>query len=173
MLQGNPRVVELVAKELLHEGQPQNLLRYETYFREEIIPSLLHQVLYVQDPLTWQDCCMKIRNTYRRSVGIEVCRVRPLTSEDFTFFASCSAWGDANKPSQNGYLVNSTGFESFSQWLDGILACLKKSELWSRPHCIYGFIDRGKAAELLRESDIVISSLSLSLLFLYNLRERF
>jgi hypothetical protein len=151
--------VELVALELQHEGQPQNLLRYETYFREEIIPSISHQVLYVQDPLTWQDCCMKIRNTYRRCVGIEVCRVRPLTSEDFSFFASCSAWGDANKPSQNGYVVTPMGFENFSFWFDGILACLKKSELWSRPHCIYGFVDRGVAADLLRNSETVKSSL--------------
>lgn len=157
-------MVELVAKELHYEGQPQNLLRYETYFREEIIPSIIHQVLYVQDPLTWQDCCMKIRNTYRRCVGIEVCRVRPLAPEDFIFFASCSAWGDSNKPSQNGYAVNPIGFESFSQWLDGILSCLKKSELWSRPHCIFGFIDRGKAAELLRDSDIVIAIFSFSYL---------
>lgn len=147
--------MELVAKELQYEGQPQNLLRYETYFREEIIPSVLHQVLYVQDPLTWQDCCMKIRNTYRRCVGIEVCRVRPLTSDDMTFFASCSAWGDSNKPSQNGYIVTPTGFEGFSMWFDGILACLKRSELWSRPHCIFGFIDRVNAAELLRNSEAV------------------
>jgi hypothetical protein len=38
-------VIELVAQELQHDGQVQHLLRYETYFREEIIPSVQHQVM--------------------------------------------------------------------------------------------------------------------------------
>jgi hypothetical protein len=43
-VQGHPRVIELVAKELQHDGQPQNILRYETYFREEVIPCVMEQV---------------------------------------------------------------------------------------------------------------------------------
>lgn len=155
----------MVTKELQHDGQPQNLLRYETYFREEIIPSVLQQVLYAQDVLNWQDGCTKIRNTYRRFVGIEVSRARPLMPEDFNFFASCSAWGDSNIPSQNGYILTSIGFEHFMNWFDGILTCLKSSGLWSRPHCIFGFIDRKQAADLLKNSRTVFIYLLLLLLF--------
>jgi hypothetical protein len=133
------------------------MMRYETFFREDIIPSILAQVLFFSaDMPTWQDVCGRLRNIYRRTMGIEACRARPLTLDDLDFFAQCTAWGgDDCIPSKNRYVVVPSSLDAFLGWFEGILVCLKCSGLWSRPHCIFGFIDRIRAAEILKESDPV------------------
>mmetsp|Transcript_17915 Transcript_17915/g.29962 ORF Transcript_17915/g.29962 Transcript_17915/m.29962 type:complete len:704 (+) Transcript_17915:95-2206(+) len=155
-MKGNCKVIELVAKELLCDGQPQNLLRYETYFREEIIPNISQLVqLGNQAPSSWTGVQYHLNALYRQVMGIELCRARPFTNETFEFFASCPAWGPNDQvPALNGFQVLPGAFASFLEWFVPLIRALKRSGLWGRPHCIHGFTSRHAAAALLANSEV-------------------
>jgi hypothetical protein len=159
--QGNCKVIELVAKELQFDGQPQNLMRYQTYFLEEIVPNVSYLVQQgAAAPPSWTGVRHQLSAAYRHAVGIELCRARPLTDETFAFFAACPAWGGGELvPALNGYQVLPQAFSSFFSWFEGLLQALKRSRLWGRPHCIYGFISRQSAAALLADSEVVSCSM--------------
>ena len=174
MTQGNCKVIELVAKELQFDGSPQNLLRYETYFREEIIPNVCFLVDMGGAPPTWSSVQHQLTAAYRRVVGIELCRARPFTPQTFEYFASCPAWAASAPPSaiassmllpaRNGYQIAPLALQSFLAWFEELLQALKRSALWGRPHCIFGFISRHDAASLLVNSEVVsVFALSQSL----------
>lgn len=154
-MKGNCKVVELVAKELLFDGQPQHLLRYETYIREEVIPNLSQLVQIHGSPKTWSEVKTCLVAAYRRALGIETCRARPLRVADFDFFASCRSWGlESFRPAGNGYHIHAEAFESFMVWFEDVLLALRGSKLWDKPHCIHGFTSRQEAATLLASCDV-------------------
>ena len=102
-----------------------------------------------RDPDTWHDVCRVLENTYRRTMGSEAIN-RELTQGDFIFFGGSATWGPERcRPVSNNYVIIPGSFPGFMAWYRGTLACAKMSKLWSRPHCIYGFISRIDAAELL------------------------
>lgn len=152
-----------MAKELQFDGSPQNLLRYQTYFREEIIPNVFYLVqMGGGAPATWTSVQHQLTATYRRAVGIELSRARPLSPQTFEFFASCPAWAASHPqssalllPARNGYQIVPAALQTFLEWFEGLLQALKRSALWGRPHCIYGFISRQDAAALLANSEVV------------------
>lgn len=172
-LQGNCKVIELVARELQCHGQAQNLLRYETYFREVVVPNVSQLVqLGGQAPASWTELRHWLSAAYRQAMGIELCRARPLTEETFAFFAACPAWGapeELRVPAVNGFQVLPQAFASFRAWLEPLLQALRRSGLWGRPHCIHGFTSRQAAAALLANSEVVMRECSVLLLSLSSL----
>ena len=145
-------MIELVAKELQHDHMPQNILRYQTYFIDRIVPNVAFLVRMGDNPIPtdWLEVKQLLTYSYRNAIGIELSQVRSLEESDFEFFATCPAWGAREHiPACNGNEIHPVAFHKFMEWFDGLVKAIKRSCLWGRRHCIYGFTSRHTAANLL------------------------
>ena len=69
---------------------------------------------------------------------------RPLSPEEIVYLKSKFQWDDHHR-------VSESNFTPLFAWYVRLLNCFKRSDLWHVPNCIYGFINRVKAKQLLSE----------------------
>lgn len=104
------------------------------------VPPLNRSFTHVDSPkhITIAEAEACIRDTAGSILGHE----RPLSNEDMIFLLK--------KLNCTGHLISSDEFNSFLEWFTKVLVCLAHSQLWLVPGCIYGFVNRTQASELLR-----------------------